>query len=195
MWNRKRLSVMLLAGILTSGFVACTRISDLAQARYEPTWESISQHQAPEWFQDAKLGIFIHWGLYSVPGWATPTGELGKVDRNVWFKNNPYAEWYLNTLKIEGSPTEEYHAKTYGTDFGYLDFIPIFNEQVKGWNPDEWAELFREVGARYVVLTSKHHDGFTLWPSREKIPIEATTSKAASAIWLVSLPRPCASRA
>ena len=170
MWNRKRLFFVLLAGILTSGFLACTRISDTTHARYEPTWESISQHQTPEWFQDAKLGIFIHWGLYSVPGWATPTGELGKVDRSVWFKNNPYAEWYLNTLKIEGSPTEEYYARTYGTDFGYLDFIPIFNEQVKAWNPEEWARLFREVGARYVVLTSKHHDGFTLWPSRVRNP-------------------------
>ena len=107
MWNRKRLSVVLLAGILTSGLVACTRISDAPQARYEPNWESIGQHQASEWFQDAKLGIFIHWGLYSVPGWATPTGELGKVDRNVWFKNNPYAEWYLNTVKIESLSARE----------------------------------------------------------------------------------------
>lgn len=170
MWNRKRLSLVLLAGIITSGLVACTRVSDAPQARYQPTWDSISQHQAPEWFQDAKLGIFIHWGLYSVPGWAPPTGELGKVDWNVWFKNNPYAEWYLNTLKIDGSPTQKYHAETYGTDFSYLDFIPIFNEQVKEWNPEEWAELFREVGARYVVLTSKHHDGFTLWPSRVNNP-------------------------
>jgi alpha-L-fucosidase len=138
--------------------------------KYEPTWESIKQHKLPKWYDDAKLGIFIHWGLYSVPGWAPPTGELGKVDWNQWFKNNPYAEWYLNTMKIKDSPTWKYHVKTYGESFSYLDFIPVFNREVKKWNPDDWAKLFQEVGARYVVLTTKHHDGFTLWPSRVRNP-------------------------
>jgi alpha-L-fucosidase len=138
--------------------------------KYEPTWESIKQHRVPEWYDDAKLGIFIHWGLYSVPGWVPPTGELGKVDWNEWFKNNPYAEWYLNTMKIKDSPTWKYHVKTYGANFSYLDFIPVFNREISKWKPDQWAELFREVGARYVVLTTKHHDGFTLWPSRVKNP-------------------------
>lgn len=134
--------------------------------KYESTWESIKQHGVPEWYEDAKLGIFIHWGLYSVPGWAPPTGELGKVDPKEWFKNNPYAEWYLNSMKIKDSPTWKYHVKTYGANFSYLDFVPIFNREVKKWRPEQWAELFREAGARYVVLTTKHHDGFTLWPSR-----------------------------
>ncbi len=132
---------------------------------YEPTWESLDKHQAPEWFNDAKFGIFVHWGLYSVPAWATPLGELHKVDWNVWFKNNPYAEWYLNTLRIDGSPTQQHHFKTYGKDFAYLDFIPMFNKAIEKWDPDTMAALFEDVGARYVVLTSKHHDGFTLWPS------------------------------
>ena len=138
--------------------------------QYDPTWESISKHRVPEWYEDAKLGIFIHWGLYSVPGWAPPTGEFGKVDPKEWFKNNPYSEWYLNTMKIKDSPTWEYHVKTYGENFSYLDFVPIFNKEVKKWKPEQWAELFQEVGARYVVLTTKHHDGFTLWPSRVRNP-------------------------
>ena len=105
-----------------------------------------------------------------MPAWAPPTGELGKVDWNVWFKNNPYAEWYMNTLKFEDSPTRQHHVQTYGKDFDYLDFIPEFNKQIAKWDPNAWAKLFQEVGARYVVLTSKHHDGFTLWPSQVKNP-------------------------
>ena len=132
---------------------------------YEPTWESIRRHQAPQWFHDAKFGIFIHWGLYSVPAWATPSGQLHHVDWNVWFKNNAYAEWYLNTLRIDGSPTQQHHHETYGKEFAYLDFIPAFNEAVQKWDPAAMAGFFEQVGARYVVLTSKHHDGFTLWPS------------------------------
>src|SRR5689334_5357229 len=80
--------------------------------RFEPSWASISKHEVPAWYRDAKFGIFIHWGLYSVPAWAPPTGELGKVDWSKWFRNNPYAEWYLNTLRIADSPTYEHHRKT-----------------------------------------------------------------------------------
>ena len=141
-----------------------------AEVKFQPTWESIRTHEVPQWFDDAKFGIFIHWGLYSVPAWATPSGELHKVDWNVWFKHNAYAEWYLNTLRIEGSPTQEHHFKTYGEDFDYIDFVPMFNEALAKWSPDAMAQLFADVGAKYVVLTSKHHDGFTLWPSEVKNP-------------------------
>ena len=137
---------------------------------YEPTWESLKKHPLPDWFQNAKLGIFIHWGLYSVPAWAPPSGELGKVDPAKWFTANPYAEWYLNTLRIADSPTYKHHVETYGKNFDYYDFIPKFNAEVAHWNPDSWAKLFRKVGAQYAVLTTKHHDGFTLWPSRVKNP-------------------------
>src|SRR5216684_3819228 len=89
---------------------------------FEPTAESLQKHRAPLWFQNAKLGIFIHWGLYSVPGWATPTGELGKVDRTKWFYQNPYAEWYLNTLRLKESATYKHHVETYGADFDYYRF-------------------------------------------------------------------------
>lgn len=145
---------------------------------YEPTWESLKKHPLPDWFQNAKLGIFIHWGLYSVPAWAPPSGELGKVDMNKWFTANPYAEWYLNTLRITDSPTYKHHVETYGKDFDYYDFIPKFNQEVVKWDPDSWAKLFRKVGARYAVLTTKHHDGFTLWPSSVKNPKRSGTISA-----------------
>jgi alpha-L-fucosidase len=138
--------------------------------RYEPTWESLMRHQAPAWFQDAKLGIFIHWGLYSVPAWAPPSGELGKVDRTKWFYQNPYAEWYLNSIRLKESATYKHHVETYGGDFDYYRFAETFNKQVQQWRPDTWADLFQKTGARYVVLTTKHHDGFTLWPSRVPNP-------------------------
>ena len=150
------------------------------QAVFEPNWESLQTHQVPNWFHDAKLGIFVHWGLYSVPAWATPLGELGKVDWNQWFANNPYSEWYLNSLRIKGSPTEEHHFETYGKDFEYMDFVPKFNEEVATWDPTAMASLFADAGAQYVVLTTKHHDGFTLWPSEIENPNLAADRRSAS---------------
>ena len=145
--------------------------------RYQPTDSSLNQHPLPAWYQDAKLGIFIHWGLYSVPGWAKGTTTsleeiLATSAGEEWFANNPYAEWYLNSLRIEGSSTAEHHRQTYGPDFSYYDFVPQFNEAIKQWDPSEWADLFKSVGARYVVLTTKHHDGFLLWPSKHANPYQ-----------------------
>ncbi len=140
---------------------------------YTPDKESISKHEVPEWYHDAKLGIFIHWGLYSVPAFAvTGVDLIDSMKRGFeeHFKNNPYAEWYLNSLRIPGSPTQKYHYETYGEDFSYDDFVPIFNEAIKKWNPNEWAELFKKAGAKYVVLVTKHHDGFLLWPSKYTNP-------------------------
>jgi alpha-L-fucosidase len=141
---------------------------------YEATKESLNAHPLPAWFQDAKLGIFVHWGLYSVPGWATPSGELSKVvpehGWEYWFRHNPYAEWYHNSLLIPGSPTQEYHQRMFGADFKYEDFAPLFQKGIEKWDPGMWAGLFQEAGARYVVLTSKHHDGYLLWPSKHENP-------------------------
>ncbi len=146
-------------------------------AQYQPTNESISTHPLPEWYQDAKLGIFIHWGLYSVPGWAKGTEmsleeTLEKDGGLTWFSNNPYAEWYLNSLKIEGSSTQNNHEATYGENFSYYDFVPEFNEAVSNWDPMEMVKLFADIGAGYVVLTTKHHDGFLLWPSEHENPFK-----------------------
>jgi alpha-L-fucosidase len=140
------------------------------ESKFQPTWDSLEKHTVPEWFQDAKFGIFIHWGLYSVPAWAPTTGELGKVAWNKWFTENPYAEWYLNSLRIVDSPTYKHHVETYGKDFDYYQFADAFNKGIQGWQPEKWASLFQKTGARYVVLTTKHHDGFRLWPSAVKNP-------------------------
>ena len=141
--------------------------------KYTPEKSSLKQHEVPEWFHNAKFGIFVHWGLYSVPAFAITGIDLVdsmKRGPEEHFKNNPYAEWYLNSLRIKGSPTQKFHNQTYGANFSYDDFIPIFNKEIEKWNPDEMAELFKKAGAKYVVLGTKHHDGFLLWPSDYKNP-------------------------
>jgi alpha-L-fucosidase len=134
----------------------------------------LSEHKVPEWFHDAKLGIFIHWGLYSIPAFATTGINIAEnISKHGWeehYKNNPYAEWYLNSLKIEGSPTQIYHEKTYGKEFSYDSFVPMFNNAIKRWNADEMVDLFKKAGARYVVLVTRHCDGFLLWPSKYPNP-------------------------
>ncbi len=144
--------------------------------RYQPNLESLKQHPLPEWYHNAKLGIFIHWGLFSVPAWAPLTGEIAEIAAtqgwDTFFRENPYAEWYLNSLRVEGSPTHRHHLKTYGANFLYDEFVPQFNQASEAWNPDAWASLFEQIGARYVVLVTKHHDGFLLWPSRRPHPFK-----------------------
>jgi alpha-L-fucosidase len=139
--------------------------------KYQAKLDSLNKHPLPEWYAQAKLGIFIHWGLYSVPGWAALTPEGTKLTEEEYLKRNPYAEWYLNTLRIKGSPTETYHKEHYGSDYNYYNFADLFNEQILKWKPEEWARIFKNAGARYVVLTSKHHEGFTLWPSETPNPV------------------------
>jgi alpha-L-fucosidase len=140
--------------------------------KYEATVESLNRHALPEWYADAKLGIFIHWGLYSVPGWAvlTPEAELSKLPEKEYVKRNPYAEWYYNTMRLEGSPTQEYHEEHYGAGYNYYNFAEAFDKEIQKWKPEEMAKAFKMAGARYVVLTSKHHEGFTLWPSEMPNP-------------------------
>ncbi|MBN1464900.1 alpha-L-fucosidase [candidate division KSB1 bacterium] len=127
---------------------------------YNPTWESLDARPIPAWFQDAKFGIFIHWGLYSVPAWG-PTKDVGVYEK--------YAEWYWWSLTQPSRESYEQfndiHARFYGKDAAYQDFVSGFTCDM--FEPDEWARIFKEAGAKYVVLTSKHHEGFCLWPSRE----------------------------
>jgi alpha-L-fucosidase len=141
-------------------------------AQYLPTRQSLQQHPLPGWFAEAKLGILIHWGPSSVPGWAPVTQKPGvqKGDWSEWFAANPYSEWYLNSIQIPGSPSQEHHAATYGEGFRYENFAAQFNEAVQGWSPAAWADLFSQIGARYVVMVAKHHDGFLLWPSAQPNP-------------------------
>ncbi len=116
---------------------------------YQPDWASLDTRPVPKWFTDSKFGIFIHWGVYSVPGFTT--------------KGN-YAEWYQNALNRGDSATKAYHKAKFG-DLTYYQLADRFKAEL--FNPDEWARVFEKSGAKYIVLTSKHHDGFTLWPSKD----------------------------
>ncbi len=136
----------------------------VASPRFEPNWASIDARQSPKWYTDAKFGIFIHWGIYSVPAFAAVNqkGETG------------YAEWYWNSL-VQGEKatgpgkrgwaTKQFHNRVYGEKFKYEDFAPLFRAEL--YEPDHWADVFTKAGAKYVALTSKHHEGFTLWKSAE----------------------------
>ena len=144
----------LLAGAASAGALSALplspgRAADDYPTVYEPTWESLDSHPLPAWFDDAKFGIFIHWGIFSVPAWA-PRGQ--------------YAEWYPQRMRQPSNPTYAYHRATYGADFKYRDFIPMF--RAERWDPEEWADLFKSAGARYVIPVGEHHDGFPLWATR-----------------------------
>ena len=142
--------------------------------RYESTWASVATHPLPIWYDDAKLGIFLHWGLYSIPGWAPQVDDIQRLLQTQgpggMLVNNPYAEWYRNTMQIHGSPTQRHHAETFGADFPYEAFIPMFDESAGAADLDAIASMCRSAGAGYVVLTTKHHDGFPLWPTAVRHP-------------------------
>ena len=114
-----------------------------------PTWEALRGRPYPTWFRDAKLGIFIHWGVYSVPAY----GE-----------KEQYGEWFLQGLQSGDTLRTRVMREWYGEHATYRDLAPRFRAEL--FDPVEWATLFARAGARYVVLVSKHHDGFALWPSR-----------------------------
>jgi len=134
---------------------------------------ALVEHRAPEWFEDAKLGIFIHWGIFAVPAWAPPGTTLPELLREHFWdlqSFSPYCEWYPNALRIENSPTWRHHGEHYG-DAPYESFREPFEERgLTGFDPDAWADLFARAGARYVVLVTKHHDGYCLWPTQVRNP-------------------------
>jgi alpha-L-fucosidase len=112
---------------------------------FRPDFASLRNYQPPQWYKDAKFGIFIHWGVYSVPGFGS--------------------EWYPRLMYQQKDPVYENHIKTFGTQdqFGYKDFIPKF--KAEKWDPAAWARLFKEAGAQYVVPVAEHHDGFSMYDS------------------------------
>ena len=112
--------------------------------KYEPTWSSLDSRPLPTWYDEAKIGIFIHWGIFSVPAYG-----------GAWF----WYGWVNNQ-----STQVEFMKENYPPKFTYQDFGPLFTAQF--YNPTEWVDLFVKAGAKYVVLTSKHHEGFTNWPSK-----------------------------
>ncbi len=117
----------------------------IRDGKYKDNWNSLSGREMPQWMYNGKLGIFIHWGVYSVPA----------------FSN----EWYSRNMYVKDSQEYQHHVETYGkqTTFGYKDFIPLFTAEK--FNADEWAELFKKAGAKYVVPVAEHHDGFQMYRS------------------------------
>ncbi|WP_208589540.1 alpha-L-fucosidase [Gracilibacillus suaedae] len=117
----------------------------IQDGKFDATWDSLSNYKLADWYREAKFGIFIHWGVYSVPAFGN--------------------EWYSRNMYIQGSKEYEHHIKTYGkhTDFGYKDFIPMF--KAEKFNAEEWAQLFEAAGARYVMPVAEHHDGFQMYRS------------------------------
>ena len=115
------------------------------QGPFRADWESLQKYEVPEWYKDAKFGIFIHWGVYSVPAFGN--------------------EWYPRNMYVPGSPEYKHHLATYGPQdkFGYKDFVPMF--KAERFDPAAWAELFKKSGAKYVVPVAEHHDGFAMYDS------------------------------
>jgi len=112
---------------------------------FQPDWDSLKNYKIPEWYQDAKFGIFIHWGAYSVPAFGS--------------------EWYPRNMYVKDSPEYKHEVETYGpeTKTGYKDLIPLFHAE--HFDPHAWAALFRESGAKYVIPVAEHHDGFPMYDS------------------------------
>ena len=152
-------SILAIVLILVS---AATAGAQSSNGPYQANWASLDSRPAPQWYLDAKFGIFIHWGVYSVPSFSDP---------------QEYAEWYWYSLratpgndadareKQRHQVTLEYHNRVFGSNFSYYQFAPLFKAEL--FDPDEWAQIFKGSGAQYVALTSKHHDGFCMFPSAE----------------------------
>lgn len=117
----------------------------IESGRYKDDWDSLSGREMPAWMYKGKLGIFIHWGVYSIPAFGN--------------------EWYSRNMYIQDKPEFEHHIKNWGLhkDFGYKDFIPLFTAQ--NFNPEKWSELFEKAGAKYIIPVAEHHDGFQMYDS------------------------------
>ncbi|MFC1606773.1 alpha-L-fucosidase [Candidatus Latescibacterota bacterium] len=119
---------------------------------YKPVWESLDSHTCPDWFDDAKIGMYFHWGVCAVPGWAPRKDGIS------------YAEWYWYQMNNPDNPTWKYHRETYGENFTYDDFIPMFKGE--RYDPENWISFAAQTGAKYVFVNAKHHDGYCLWPTK-----------------------------
>ena len=142
--------------LLLAVFFVGSHIS-FAQKQYEANWESLDSRPTPEWFANSKFGIFIHWGPYSVPAYS-PAGTYTEWYQQWWYSNSIFGN---NNPDNKAIP--EFQKKVYGEESSYYDFGKLFKAEL--YEPTEWAELFKAAGAKYVILTSKHHDGYTLWPN------------------------------
>jgi len=129
--------------------------------KYEPNWESLSQWEMPQWFDDAVLGIYCHWGVYSVPAYRFNDGAE-QVDSGLWYGSFMYVP---NDSEQPNYGVYDFHRKTYGdpAEFGYHDFVPMF--RAEKWDPDGWAKLYKYAGADFAGVAAEHGDGFILWDS------------------------------
>lgn len=127
----------------------CIFATNAFSQKVEANWESINSRPYPQWFSEAKLGIFVHWGLYSIPAYCSKEG---------------YSEWYYKGLMVKNPTRLEFHKRVFGENFKYQDFNKLFKAEL--FNPDQWADIFQKSGAKYVVLVTKHHDGYCLWNSK-----------------------------
>lgn len=135
-------------------FGLAVALATLGQAgTYEANWESLNTRPCPQWWKNAKFGIFVHWGLYSVPAYAVPDQPPDKTYLC-------YAEWY--GARANGAYAD--YQKRHHPNRSFQDLATDFTAE--HFDAKLWAELFRKSGAKYVVLTSKHHEGFALWPSK-----------------------------
>ncbi|MGQ1788159.1 alpha-L-fucosidase [Saccharicrinis sp. GN24d3] len=142
---RHLLSLLLLSLVLAPCYTQTINQEKIENDQYEASWESLSAHnEAPEWFSDAKFGIYFHWGVYSVPAF--------------------YSEWYPFHMYRDGK-VKQHHIKKYGEleNFNYHDFVPMFKG--KKFDAEEWAQLFQDAGAKFAGPCSQHHDGFAMWDS------------------------------
>ncbi|MBN2652527.1 MAG: alpha-L-fucosidase [Spirochaetales bacterium] len=159
----KRVFFSIITLIITVSVLSCASLTpspveiEGPYGNYQADWAELDAREVPQWYKDAKFGIFIHWGVYSVPAYA-PRGA--------------YAEWYWKHYMRKftwahshsgDTPVHRYHDKTYGKDFKYEEFAKDFT--ANNFDPKQWAELFQEAGAKYIAITSKHHEGFCLWPN------------------------------
>ena len=117
----------------------------MAEGKYQPQWESLKKHKTPEWFRDAKFGIWAHWGPQCVEG---------------------SGDWMAREMYIEGSHAYKYHVEHYGhpSEFGFKDILPLF--KAEKWDPDKLVERYKRLGAQYFFVLGNHHDNFDLWESK-----------------------------
>ena len=151
---------VLLLGTM-SGCVQKADKSAVKKDRYKPNWKSLSQWTVPQWFNDAVLGIYCHWGVYSVPGFRFNSGAE-QVDSGLWYG------FFMYVPNDTGEPNYgvyDFHLENYGDpcEFGYHHFVPMF--RAENWDPDRWAELYRRAGADFTGMAAEHGDGFVLWDS------------------------------
>jgi len=135
--------------------IAIIAVQAISAQNFEANWASLNKRGIPAWFQQDKFGIFIHWGTYAVPAYAPVIPNSGYS----------YSEWYWYRLNEKQKDFKTFHDKNYGADFLYPQFELQFKAEL--FDPQQWADVFKKSGARYVVLTSKHHEGYCLWNSTE----------------------------